>query len=193
MGKKDDLGGLEAAAPSVSGEGSYGGVVARCGDCGLSCDDDGWADLVVSHRAFRSISPTGDENGLFCPNCMVRRAQRAGLHGIDARFRSGPFATTDGWLPIESAPRDGTEILAWHPNDDVHCVAWDVDETNDCWAQTVGPAEHRWDSDAFEYWQPRPAPPALEPSPPKSEAPTTIPPRERSEAQTTPTLTGGRW
>lgn len=62
-----------------------------CYDCGIPYSDDGFCDLVVPHDVWAKISPTGDENGLLCPTCMVRRATRLGLENVHAVFRSGPF------------------------------------------------------------------------------------------------------
>lgn len=67
-------------------------LVAKCLDCGLSYDDPGFCDLVISNEAFAKVSPTGDSNGLFCPTCLCRRAALAGLERVPATFRSGPFS-----------------------------------------------------------------------------------------------------
>lgn len=64
---------------------------AECYDCGLAYGEPGFADLVVPHDIWAKISPTGDENGLLCPTCMVRAAEKAGLSNVRAKFRSGPF------------------------------------------------------------------------------------------------------
>ncbi len=56
------------------------------------------------------------------------------------------------WQPIETAPKDGTEILTWDGNE--HQILW--------WLDAVG-----WvgDDDFLDklptYWQPLPEPPAL--------------------------------
>lgn len=63
--------------------------VAACCDCGLPYADPGFADLVVTAEVWGVLSPSG---GLLCPTCMVRAAAKAGLTGIWAEFRSGPFA-----------------------------------------------------------------------------------------------------
>lgn len=65
---------------------------AKCEDCGLDYADPGFCDLVIPDAVFRQISTAGDGNGLFCPTCMCRRAAKAGLDGVPAEFRSGPFA-----------------------------------------------------------------------------------------------------
>lgn len=84
-------------AATLPGEG--GG--AKCYDCKLPYDNEGFADLVVPHDVWLKISPTGHGGGLLCPTCLVRRAEKAGLTGITAKFMSGPFA------PIAVASGDG--------------------------------------------------------------------------------------
>lgn len=70
--------------------------MAHCADCALPYGDFGFADLVVSDEVFNRLHDRekfGD--GLLCPTCLVRRAARAGLENIAARFTSGPFAMDD--------------------------------------------------------------------------------------------------
>ena len=70
--------------------------MAECADCGLAYGDPGFADLVIPDAVFQSIhdeSRPGD--GLLCPNCLIRRAAKAGLENVEARFQSGPFARDD--------------------------------------------------------------------------------------------------
>lgn len=71
-----------------------------------------------------------------------------------------------GWLPIDTAPKDGTRILIWfvHPN-----AEYSADPVGEGWA---GPHEARWlDHNGggwtwyglagkATFWQPMPAPPA---------------------------------
>lgn len=60
-----------------------------------------------------------------------------------------------GWQPIETAPRDGEDILALHHNRSVQLVvAWDSDEQR--WGTLDGPSYH---ADAFTDWMPLPQPP----------------------------------
>jgi len=62
-----------------------------CHDCSRSYGDKyGFCDLVVSNEAWVKIGPQGDEGGLLCPACMVRRAVIAGVE-CEATFMSGPF------------------------------------------------------------------------------------------------------
>ena len=63
-----------------------------CYDCGLPYGSDAWADFVCDHDIWKQISPTGDEGGLLCVNCMNRRMVEKGLEDRFAHFKSGPFA-----------------------------------------------------------------------------------------------------
>ena len=66
-----------------------------CYDCHRPYGDEhGFPDLVVPHEVWNEhLSPTGDEGGLLCPSCMCKRAHDAGLSGVRAEFRSGPFVS----------------------------------------------------------------------------------------------------
>lgn len=83
----------------------------RCHDCGLPYSDPGFADLVVPNEVWAKISPTGDEGGLLCPTCMVRRAEKAGFDvaTVPAQFRSGPFAVLDDGPVPAPAPQETVE------------------------------------------------------------------------------------
>lgn len=62
-----------------------------CHDCDLPYSDPGFVDLVIPDDAFRQISPSGDESGLFCPTCLIRRLANAGIT-TTGTFRSGPLS-----------------------------------------------------------------------------------------------------
>lgn len=70
-------------------------VKAKCHDCGLPYGDPGFPDLIIPLDAWKRISPTGDEGGLLCPNCINARLIKAGIK-CEGCFMSGP---------IESIPR----------------------------------------------------------------------------------------
>ena len=59
----------------------------------------------------------------------------------------------DGWMPIESAPRDGTALLAWRPG-----LLWPVAAQ---WADDDQRWELCWNWDAIHptHWRPLPEPP----------------------------------
>ena len=62
-----------------------------CYDCGLAYSDARFADFVLPDDLWARISPSGDEGGLLCANCIVGRMRALGLTG-SGQFRSGPFA-----------------------------------------------------------------------------------------------------
>jgi hypothetical protein len=87
----------------------------------------------------------------------------------DARAAYEVMARSDGWLPIESAPKDGTEILTWgYLHDDGGPVDEDgrsfMGETPDwqisrwhemgCWFSA------EWGSHEPTHWRPLPDPPS---------------------------------
>lgn len=67
----------------------------------------------------------------------------------------------NGWHPIETAPKDGTDILAC----DARVIGWtlvvayDEDDETNCWMTADGPSYHR---DMFTHWMPLPAPPVIQ-------------------------------
>lgn len=70
----------------------------------------------------------------------------------------------NGWMPIESAPKDGTRVLIWQGE---AYVAWF--EREYAWVSHGGAwISERYRSDTYEYapthWQPLPKPPVSEAS-----------------------------
>ena len=62
--------------------------------------------------------------------------------------------TTNNWQPIETAPRDGTEILVWRTRLQRACVAWWFGR----WWDISG--RDMWgDENQPTHWQPLPGPP----------------------------------
>lgn len=68
----------------------------------------------------------------------------------------------NGWLPIESAPKDGTKIDVWHVNERVTDVYWSEIQDAWCFDGFFGPEEPTPISSlpAPTHWQPLPAPPS---------------------------------
>lgn len=78
-----------------------------------------------------------------------------------------PHQPSEGWRPIESAPRDGSEFIVTvrvfsnsaFSHHDTHIVAVD-DETG----ELANHYEQGWRLDDYEFWRPLPpAPPTVEP------------------------------
>ena len=90
-------------------EGLKGGgrAMAECYDCKLEYGSSAWCDVVVRDEIWQQISPTGDEGGLLCFNCMVRRLAALGLENVPFKIASGPFAC-DLWdSPFELSKEQG--------------------------------------------------------------------------------------
>ncbi len=65
---------------------------AECYDCKLSYSSPQWADVVVTDSIWRKISPTGDDGGLLCFNCMNGRLLALDLDNVPYQIASGPFS-----------------------------------------------------------------------------------------------------
>ena len=64
-------------------------------------------------------------------------------------------AASDGWRPIESAPKDGTRFLA-HNSRGISIVRWATGA--ECWIRAACGSEYR----GATHWRPLPTPPAQE-------------------------------
>lgn len=70
--------------------------IAVCADCIRPYGDEhGFPDLIIPFAAWRRISPTGDDGGLLCPNCICKRLHAAGMSDVPAAFGSGPIRSVD--------------------------------------------------------------------------------------------------
>ena len=78
-----------------------------CYSCGISYLDQGFHDLVVPNYIWREISPTRDEGGLLCPNCILKALEAAGIKDCPAAFMSGPIRTVSPEL---------MEVIRWVEN-----------------------------------------------------------------------------
>lgn len=66
---------------------------AKCEDCGEPYGSPRFPDLVIDHEAFAKIASRPPSGGLFCPNCLVARLEKAGLENVSGKFTSGPLAS----------------------------------------------------------------------------------------------------
>lgn len=63
-----------------------------CVDCNRPYGDEyGFPDLIIPYRAWKEISPTGDDGGLLCPSCICKRLHDKGIK-CEAAFMSGPIS-----------------------------------------------------------------------------------------------------
>lgn len=62
-----------------------------CFDCGFAYGGVGWCDVIVPDNVWLRISPSGNEGGILCFNCICRRIERLGLERVPFVVRSGPL------------------------------------------------------------------------------------------------------
>ena len=86
---------------------------------------------------------------------VIQKYARLQMQEAIATYLSIAGKGEDGWADMSSAPKDGTDILAWHPHwRDPEIVAWNSGEQawcNGSWC---------W-NDAPTHWLPLPTPPSL--------------------------------
>lgn len=63
--------------------------MAHCYDCKLEYGSSGWLDCIVSDDIWIRISPTGDEGGILCINCIAKRCDSLGLLDVPVAIQSG--------------------------------------------------------------------------------------------------------
>ena len=74
-----------------------------------------------------------------------------------AALHAAGYEIVQGWKPIESAPRDGTEILGWEKSEGMAIIAYRPD--------MAGNTKYEWFNLDHgtpycpTHWRPRPAPP----------------------------------
>ena len=89
--------------------------------------------------------------------CSKERAEQRAAHPdrweVRQLYAAPPTAHAAGWRPIETAPRDGTEVLANTSGLGRVVVYWDDEESQ--WGTGLG----YLDRDAPTHWMPLPLPP----------------------------------
>lgn len=93
--------GLSSQATEPCGLGPVGlqshCAVLACYDCGLPYGGPHWVEAVVPHDIWNNhLSPTGNEGGILCINCMAARASAKGLSNVPVLLTAGPFVGSDG-------------------------------------------------------------------------------------------------
>lgn len=68
-------------------------VMTECYHCSESYGSERFRDLIVPNDIWVQISPTGDEGGLLCPNCICAALEAKGITQCPAAFMSGPIHT----------------------------------------------------------------------------------------------------
>lgn len=65
-----------------------------CYDCKLNYDNFP-CDMVIQNHLWTLISPTNDEGGLLCPNCICKRLMKLGLTAVKVTVDMSEFAKAD--------------------------------------------------------------------------------------------------
>jgi hypothetical protein len=80
---KDNQGASQATGPG-------------CYDCGFPYDDPAWIEAVVPHFIWNDyLSPTGDEGGILCIQCIARRAIASGFERVPVLLTAGPLRNAE--------------------------------------------------------------------------------------------------
>lgn len=62
---------------------------AKCMDCKLLYEDDGFQDLLIPNAYWNVV--VGRKEALLCPNCLINRLYGLGLTNVPFWFASGPL------------------------------------------------------------------------------------------------------
>jgi len=71
-----------------------------CYECGLLYGGRSWCDVIIPDYLWKMISPTGDEGGILCFNCIAGRLNDRGYYGVPVTITSGPFKGYEQKLPV---------------------------------------------------------------------------------------------
>ncbi|MEI3803141.1 DUF551 domain-containing protein [Agrobacterium sp. CCNWLW32] len=136
----------------------------RCEGCGSSWDDARLAEErakrpeLISCCPERKLEPVWYQNikGMLRGVSFTEEMKMACLREFEAFYKSTLSAQVQdvaGWQPIETAPKDGSDVLLSSPN-------WHGDVVVGCWSFEGW--RDREDSDKLEptHWMPLPAAPA---------------------------------
>lgn len=114
-------------------------------------------EIIALCRDYGEDSQPDSEYRLACNDIIEAIQERRALSSPD--HADAGKVEGDGWLPIESAPKDGTEILGWHKvagpaqtrfyDGEWCCVDWNEDQYIAC----------TWEP---SHWRPLPSAPASE-------------------------------
>jgi len=99
--------------------------MAKCYDCGLDYEGNGWIEAVIPDKVWNDISPSGDQGGLLCITCIARRLVEKGykrvpvwLCGIEPLrpIIGDPGDTEAALFLLREFPKGG---YVWKPNYDI--------------------------------------------------------------------------
>ena len=73
-----------------------------CFGCGLEYGGDHWLEIVLPNDIWAKISPTGDDGGILCANCIAERLNKLGMKNVSYKLVAGPLAITQAnWILSE--------------------------------------------------------------------------------------------
>lgn len=81
-----------------------------CHDCGRAYGGLGWIEAVIPHETWAMISPSGDEGGILCIQCMATRLDRLQIENVSVKLTSGPMIATDATPPDKVNSDAGLEL-----------------------------------------------------------------------------------
>ena len=81
--------------------------MTKCYDCGLEYGGKSWIETSIPDKIWKRISPTGDDGGLLCISCIVRRLREIGCDRKVPIFICG----TEPIVAIEGDPSDNLHII----------------------------------------------------------------------------------
>jgi hypothetical protein len=154
----------------VSIDDLVGGVFVSCDLCEARGPFVDYTQVNYPASMFRSVSVAPNGDTIDPPVAVVgqsndeykelrekatREAQAAAIAAWNQR---------SAWQPIETAPRDGTKILAW--DGDEWLVAWCCQGSG--WISDELQEWHPGEREYPTHWQPHPSPPPIIPEPPPS-------------------------
>ncbi len=59
-----------------------GDMKVQCYDCELDYGGPGWIEAIIPDKVWIKISPTKDEGGILCINCISRRLEKRGYKDV---------------------------------------------------------------------------------------------------------------
>lgn len=84
-----------------------------CYQCRLPYSGEHWVEAVVEDGVWAKISPTGNEGGILCINCMAERLNRLGLRDVPVKITAGPMTAA---RPVDDALANEVRDIAEDSN-----------------------------------------------------------------------------
>ncbi|MRN68005.1 hypothetical protein [Brucella sp. 10RB9213] len=133
--------------------------------------------LLAARKRFAVVDPNWDQWHLFPKAIEALNAAPAAIRALSSQYHANAGKVEgDGWLPIESAPKDGTVIDLWSAEfgrqpdcywgKRSHCCGEDGQHCDSDWHSEpetwIDSAQNTETFDDIKYWRPLPPAPASE-------------------------------